>query len=80
MKKFLLVIAVIATAITTIFGENSKIKSYDTIYYEDSTKYRQIYINDDVCETYILVRNDSIVLFKKNCETNENNYVDCKRQ
>lgn len=71
MKKFLLIITVIITAITTIFSENTRIKSYDTIYYRDSIKYRQIYINDDVCETYILVKNDSIILFEKDCETNK---------
>ena len=45
--------------------EDSRIQSYDTTYYEDSIKYRQIYINGPEYETYILMRNDSVILYEK---------------
>lgn len=43
--------------------DNSKIPSYDTTYVEKGDSFRQIYINDGKSETYILLRNDSIILW-----------------
>lgn len=44
--------------------DNSKIPSYDTTYVEKGDSFRQIYINDGKSETYILIKNDSIVLWE----------------
>jgi len=44
--------------------DNSKIPSYDTTYVEGQDSFRQIYINDGRSETYILIKNDSIVLWE----------------
>lgn len=44
--------------------DNSKIPSYDTTYVEKGDTFRQIYINDGKSETYILIQNDSIVLWE----------------
>jgi len=43
--------------------DSSKIPSYDTTYVEGQDSFRQIYINDGKSETYILIRNDSIILW-----------------
>lgn len=43
-------------------NDKSYIPSYDTTYYEKGNKYRQIYVNGDTEETYILIKNDTIVL------------------
>ena len=44
-------------------SDNSKIPSYDTTYVEKGDSFRQIYINDGKSETYILIKNDSILLW-----------------
>lgn len=44
--------------------DNSKIPSYDTTYVEKGDSFRQIYINDGKSETYILIKNDSILLWE----------------
>lgn len=41
----------------------SKIPSYDTSYVEKGDTFRQIYINDGKSETFILIKNDSILLW-----------------
>lgn len=46
-------------------ADDAKIPSYDIEYDEDSTHYRQIYIDDGEFETYILIRNDTVILFDK---------------
>ncbi len=43
--------------------DNSKIPSYDTTYVEERDSFRQIYINDGKSETFILIKNDSILLW-----------------
>lgn len=43
--------------------DSSKIPSYDTTYVEGKDTFRQIYVNDGKSETYILIKNDSIVLW-----------------
>lgn len=69
MKKILLgLIVVCQICLATDYRhirDSSKIPSYDTTYVEKGDSFRQIYINDGVerTETFILVRNDSIVLW-----------------
>ncbi len=68
MKKILLA-TLLATQICLATDyrhvrDNSKIPSYDTTYMEGRDSFRQIYINDGKSETYILIKNDSIVLWE----------------
>lgn len=69
MKKALLglIIVVCQICLATDYRhirDSSKIPSYDTTYVEKGDSFRQIYINDGKSETYILIKNDSIVLWE----------------
>lgn len=67
MKKvFLSLITVCQICLATDYRhvrDNSRIPSYDTTYVEGQDSFRQIYISDGKSETYILLRNDSIILW-----------------
>lgn len=43
--------------------EDTTVPSYDTTFVEKGDTFRQIYINDGKSEMYILIQNDSIVLW-----------------
>lgn len=60
---FIFVILAVLSASAHSENDSSYIPSYDTTYYEDGNKYRQIYVNGKEEETYILIKNDSMILF-----------------